>query len=278
MKMKIDELNTYESEQRGEALIFADIPNEAYHAGVGISSSAIRRFGESQLHAIEHVQETTPAMNFGTAAHAMLVEGDEAFNNDIAVLTGSPYTNANKELKKEYEERGLTVIKEAELNHIRGMKANMIEEGNMYLNPEGKLAEASFYWYEDEVLCKCRPDVLCPPLTKPYADNSVVVIDYKTTQSCDPKAFAGSVRKYGYDMQAAWYRRGMQKAGFKVQEFVFVAQEKVPPYAAKVFRITEEQMDIGWERMEGFLKDYKNYSKGGHLSIYNSPNIVDLIL
>ena len=77
--MKIDELNTYESEQRGEALIFADIPNEAYHAGVGISSSAIRRFGESQLHAIEHVQETTPAMNFGTAAHAMLVEGDEAF-------------------------------------------------------------------------------------------------------------------------------------------------------------------------------------------------------
>ena len=61
--MKIDELNTYESEQRGEALIFADIPNEAYHAGVGISSSAIRRFGESQLHAIEHVQETTPAMN-----------------------------------------------------------------------------------------------------------------------------------------------------------------------------------------------------------------------
>lgn len=276
--MKIEELKEYESEQRGEALIFANIPNEDYHAGVGISSSNIRRFGESQLHAIEHVQETTSAMKFGTAAHALLVEGEEAFNNDIAVITGSPYTNANKELRREYEERGLTVIKDSELTRIKGMKANMIDEGDMYLNPEGKLAEASFYWYEDDVLCKCRPDVLCPPISKPYPDDSVVVVDYKTTQSCDPKAFAGSVRKYGYDMQAAWYRRGMEKAGFKVHQFVFVAQEKVAPYACKVFIITEEQMDIGWQRMQGFLEDYKKYSKGGHLSIYNSPNIVDLVL
>ena len=56
------------------------------------------------------------------------------------------------------------------------------------------------------------------------------------------KEFAGSVRKYGYDIQAAWYKRGMEKAGFKVREFVFVAQEK-SVYAQKVFRMTEELMD-----------------------------------
>jgi hypothetical protein len=103
-------------------------------------------------------------------------------------------------------------------------------------------------------------------------------VDYKTTQSCDPVEFAYSVKKYGYDMQAAWYRRGMEKAGFKLNEFVFVAQEKVYPYASKVFIISEEQMNLGWEKMEGFLELYKNHSEGGHLSVYNSPNIVTLTL
>ena len=158
------------------------------------------------------------------------------------------------------------------------MNNNMIEEGRMYLDAEGKVAEASFYWYEGDVLCKCRPDVICPPVQKPYSANEIVVVDYKTTQSCHPKEFAGSVRKYGYDMQAAWYRRGMEKAGFKVKEFVFVAQEKKPPYASKVFRMTEELMEQGWDKMSGFLEEYANHGKGGHLSIYNSPNIVDLVL
>ena len=276
--MQIEELKDYKFEQKGDCFVFGDIPNSVYHAGPGLSSSYIRSFGRSQLHAVEHVQETTPAMNFGTAAHALLVEGEDEFNNTVAVIAGSPYTNANKELRKEYEERGLTVIKEAEMNDIKAMNDNMIEEGRMYLDAEGKVAEASFYWYEGDVLCKCRPDVICPPVQKPYGDNDIVVVDYKTTQSCHPKEFAGSVRKYGYDMQAAWYKRGMEKAGFKVREFVFVAQEKKVPYASKVFRMTEELMEQGWDNMSRFLEEYANHGKGGHLSIYNSPNIVDLVL
>lgn len=278
MKMEITELKEYDAIQKGDAIIIEKLPNSIYHAGPGLSSSNVRAFGRSQLHAVEHVQETTPAMNFGTAAHAMIVEGEEVFNEEIAVITGSPYTNANKELKAEYEERGLTVIKEAELKAIKGMKQNLIDEGVMYIEAEGRLAEASFYWYEGEILCKCRPDVLCPPIQKPHAENSIVAVDYKTTQSCHPKEFVGSVKKYGYDMQAAWYRRGLEKAGFKVKEFVFVAQEKVHPFASKVFRMKEEHMNRGWEMMEQYLEDYKNYEKGGHLSIYNSPNIVDLEL
>ena len=86
--MIIEELKEFESEQKGDTLVFSDIPNPVYHAGVGISSSKIRAFGKSQLHAVEKVQETTPAMNFGTAAHALLVEGEEAFNQTVAVVMG----------------------------------------------------------------------------------------------------------------------------------------------------------------------------------------------
>ena len=276
--MNIEELKNYKSQQRGDALVVPHIPNEDYHGGVGISSSFIRRFGESQLHAVEHKQKSTDAMTFGTAAHAMLVEGEDAFNKEITIIEGSPYTKAYKELKLGYEERGLTVIKQAELETIQGMKANMIYEGNAYLNAEGKIAESSFYWYEGDVLCKCRPDAICPPLKNPDTKNSIVVIDYKTTQSCDPYMFSRSVKKYGYDLQASWYRRGMQMAGYDVQEFVFVAQEKTYPFASKVFRLTKEQMDFSWSIMETYLDDYKEYKKGKPLTIYNSPSVVDLAI
>ena len=276
--MKIESLKNFESEQRGQALIYKDIPNEDYHAGVGISSSYIRRFGQSQLHAIEHKQESSPNLKFGTAAHALIVEGQEAFDKEVRVLTGSPYTKAYKEEKAEYEEQGFIVLKEDDVNLIQSMKDSMVYEGNAYLNAKGKVAEASIYWYEDDVLCKCRPDMLCPPLKEPNSDNKIVIIDYKTTISCEPFAFNKSVKKYGYDMQAAWYRRGLLMAGYDVEDFVFIAQEKVHPYASKVFRITKEQMDFGWTMMESYLSDYKEYQKGKPLSIYNSPNVVDLVL
>jgi hypothetical protein len=79
-------------------------------------------------------------------------------------------------------------------------------------------------------------------------------------------------------MQAAWYRRGMQKAGYEVKEFAFVAQEKVPPYASKVFIITDEQMDEAWSKMQVHLDDYNKYLDTGKVSIYNSENVVTLQL
>jgi hypothetical protein len=276
--MKIESLKNFASEQRGQALIYKDIPNEDYHAGVGISSSYIRRFGQSQLHAIEHKQESSPNLKFGTASHSLIVEGQEAFDKEVRVLTGSPYTKAYKEEKAEYEEQGFIVLKESEVETIQSMKDNMVYEGNAYLDAKGKIAEASVYWYEDDILCKCRPDMMCPPLKEPNSDNKIVIVDYKTTISCEPFAFNKSVKKYGYDMQAAWYRRGIQMAGYDVDDFVFIAQEKVHPYASKVFRITKEQMDFGWTMMESYLEDYKEYQKGKPLSIYNSANVVDLVL
>jgi len=276
--MKIESLKNFASEQRGQAHIYKDIPNEDYHAGVGISSSYIRRFGQSQLHAIEHKQESSPNLKFGTASHALLVEGQEAFDKEVKVITGSPYTKAYKEEKADYEEQGFIVLKESEAEIIHNMKDSMVYEGNAYLNAKGKIAEASIYWYEDDVLCKCRPDLMCPPLNEPNSDNKIVIVDYKTTVSCEPFAFNKSVKKYGYDMQAAWYRRGLLMAGYDVEDFMFIAQEKVHPYASKVFRITKEQIDFGWTMMENYLEEYKEYQKGKPLTIYNSPNVVDLVL
>ena len=67
-------------------------------------------------------------------------------------------------------------------------------------------------------------------------------------------------------------------AGYRVKEFVFVAQEKKLPYASKVFKITEQQMDKAWIKMSASLESYKKYLKGTKPTIHNSPNIVTLDL
>ncbi len=125
----------------------------------------------------------TPFPTRNVVIHSLLVKGQEAFDKEVVVITGSPYTKANKELKEEYEKRGLTVIKEADVELIHGMKDKMIYEGNAYLDAKGKVPESSFYWYEDDVLCKCRPDLICPPLDNPNSKDEIVIVDYKTTQS-----------------------------------------------------------------------------------------------
>ena len=274
----IEELKQYQPKQRGKAWVCDDIPNKDYHKGIGISSSFIRRFGESQLHAIEHKQKTTPAMEFGTAAHSLLVEGQEAFDKEVWVMSGSPYTKAYKEEKAEQESYDRIVLKEDDANTIFKMKDKMIYEGNAYLDAKGKVAESSFYWYEDDVLCKCRPDLICPPLDNPNSTDEIVIVDYKTTQSVEPYSFAMSVKKFRYDLQASFYRRGIEAAGYKVDSFVFVAQDKTYPYASKVFVMTKEQMDFGWSIMQTYLENYKEYQKGKTLSVYNSPNVVELVL
>jgi hypothetical protein len=274
---QIPELLEYDPIEKGDAIVIREIPNELYHSELGISSSFVRKFGESQIHAVETEQETTPAMNFGTAAHYMLVEGEAVFNDNVGVIVGSPYTKVNKELKQDFIQRGLVAINEKDYLDIEGMRSNIIPEADMYLNGEGKIAEASFYWYEDDVLCKCRPDVICNP-QGPHQDFEIVAVDYKTTYSCSPESFLESVLKYGYAQQAAWYRRGLEAAGYRVKEFVFVAQEKKEPYASKIFKITDKQMDKAWLDMKDMLESYKKYLKGTKPTIHNSPNIVTLEL
>ena len=270
----------------GDAIYFPDMEHNFYHEVPGISSSKIRRFGQSQLHAFEEENETTPAMKFGTAAHSLIVEGEEAFVNNVVCLTGSPYTNANKELKKEYEGRGLTVITAQEKDTLYSMKEALIPEGIKHLSAdEGEYPsmfnspfERAIFWWEQDLLLKVKSDVLRYPVNMPHKSNSIILVDYKTTADCSVKGFTSSIRKYQYDLQAAWYKRGFEKAGFNVVDFIFVAQEKKKPFASKIFRMGQTDMDSGWQRMGSLLTEYNAVLNGKETTIYNSPSIVDIDL
>ena len=270
----------------GDAIYFPDMDNAYYHRSKGVSSSTLRRFRQSQLHAMQEVVEPTTAMQIGSAAHSLIVEGENAFNKEVAVISGSPYTNANKQLKRDYLDRGMLVITQDKRDMLFQMKDNLIEEARKFLDVDQgeypgvfvKPYENALYWWEQDVLLKLRSDVIRYPVIQPYSDESIVVIDYKTTSDCSVSGFTRSIRRYQYDLQAAFYRRGYQKAGFKVEDFLFVAQETKHPYATKIFKMNDEDMDRGWEQLEKSLVDFKTVKDGEKPSIYNSPNIVEVML
>ena len=262
--MKIpDMLENFEHVIIGDVAYFPNLDNNTYHNGPGISSSNIRRFSQSQLHALEEVIEQTPALNFGSAAHSLVVEGEGAFFSDVVTITGSPYTNTNKALKQESLAKGLSVISEKERDTIYSMKNSLITEARAYLNPENEYPsafdspyEVTLYWYEQGLLCKTRADVIINPFDKPHGENAIVLVDYKTTSDCSVRGFTNSVRRFSYDLQAAWYKRGFERAGFQVHDFVFVAQEKKTPYASKVFKMNHTDMEIGWNFLSDYLESY----------------------
>jgi len=281
-----ESLQSHQHVAIGDAIYFPDMDNAYYHRSKGVSSSTLRRFRQSQLHAMQEVVEPTTAMQIGSAAHSLIVEGENAFNKEVAVISGSPYTNANKQLKRDYLDRGMLVITQDKRDMLFQMKDNLIEEARKFLDVDQgeypgvfvKPYENALYWWEQDVLLKLRSDVIRYPVIQPYSDESIVVIDYKTTSDCSVSGFTRSIRRYQYDLQAAFYRRGYQKAGFKVEDFLFVAQETKHPYATKIFKMNDEDMDRGWEQLEKSLVDFKAVKDGEKPSIYNSPNIVEVML
>ena len=281
-----DSLKDHQHVAIGDAIYFPDMDNAYYHQSPGVSSSTLRRFRQSQLHAMQEVVEPTTAMQIGSAAHSLIVEGENAFNKEVAVISGSPYTNANKQLKRDYLDRGMLVITQDKRDMLFQMKDNLIEEARKFLDVDQgeypgvfvKPYENALYWWEQDVLLKLRSDVIRYPVIQPYSDESIVVIDYKTTSDCSVSGFTRSIRRYQYDLQAAFYRRGYQRAGFKVEDFLFVAQETKHPYATKIFKMNDEDMDRGWEQLEKSLVDFKAVKDGEKPSIYNSPNIVEVML
>ena len=276
-------LENFEHVIIGDVAYFPNLDNNTYHNGPGISSSNIRRFSQSQLHALEEVIEQTPAMMFGSAAHSLIVEGEAAFFSDVVTIIGSPYTNTNKQLKKDSLAKGLSVITEEQRDTIYSMNNSLVQEAEPYLRPGEDYPqvfkspkEVSIYWYEQDLLCKTRADVVCNAFDNNFGADAIVLVDYKTTSDCSVRGFTNSVRRYSYDLQAAWYKRGFERAGFKVADFVFVAQEKKPPYANKVFKMNHADMEIGWNFLSGYLDDYNNMLAGKPATIYNSPNVVEL--
>lgn len=231
-----------------------------YNEAEGIRRSDLWKMEESPEKfrwCLEHPVEQTPAMAFGSACHKMVLEPD-TFGEEFAVAPNvDKRTNAGKEAWAKFtaENEGKTYLTADNAAVMEEMKKALsrcpLAKKLMYGKGEN---ETPFFWTDPETgeKCKVKVDRIATWKRRKY------VIDYKTTRCAETNRFNSDMWKMGYYMQAAMYTEGVQRARKmrKRPGFLFVAQEKDPPYSVNVIEVSEEVMKAGDAKFHELLEKY----------------------
>lgn len=227
------------------------MPSDAYHGGPGIGSSMLKtaHFKSMQHFHAGHVaddvteEKESQALRMGTMCHLAILEG-EKFKDMYVVepefwglTTKGERTNSmNCKEVKEKRQRwlsdlapGTVVVTKEERDTLVGMIEALLRHPVAAGLLAGGFPEVSGYAVCEEtgLLMKMRADLL--------RDDGIIV-DYKTTRDASPRWWPRQAATLGYHIQAGYYRRiaNVINGTPKENRFVFIAQEKVAPYAVTV--------------------------------------------
>jgi hypothetical protein len=214
-----------------------DLTNKEYHAHPAISSSDVKAVHTKSLaHWKGKVRKETSAFALGSAVHALVLEPEKKL-----VRRGPEDRRGDKWKKAQLaaDLDGQILLPEAEFD-LAARIADAVREHHpaaMYLNSRNLVAEASFFGIDPAtgVEIKCRPDGFLPDIG--------VVFDLKTTTDASPDGFPRELRKYAYDVQAAFYLRALRAAGHEAEFFVFMAVEKEAPHAVCLHALTDRYLE-----------------------------------
>lgn len=228
----------------------------------GIRRSDLWLMERSPLHfkyRMENPQEQTAAMRFGSAYHKYVLER-ESFDDEYYVIPDvDRRTKAGKEALRAIEEAnpGKTGITADEFEQIQDMRTMLVADQRTrpYIEAiESKEArtEVAFCWEDDQTgeTCKCKADLIIDEGYNP------TIVDFKTCGSCEYGAFRADAKKYGYPFQAGMYCEGIDKCTMEKHDFTFIAQEKTPPYAPRIFYLDEDDIEKGKHKFHELLQKY----------------------
>ncbi len=104
-------------------------------------------------------------------------------------------------------------------------------------------SERTIIWQEDNgVWCRARADWL--------SDDRAQIDDYKTTSgTANPETFSRSIFDRGYDVQAAFYLRGLRHLFGVDARFRFIVQETEPPFALSVIALGPDALTLAEKKV-----------------------------
>ena len=230
-----------------------DVPELDYHAGMGadepsLSVSGAKRILDSPAR-FRWERDNPPAkkvFDFGHAAHKkVLGVGLDvvACPPDLLASNGAASTTKAKEWIAQAKADGKVVLSAKDIAVIDAMAHALDASEAADLFREGQ-PEVSMLWRDKEtnVLLRGRADWITTYHGVP------LIVDYKTTGTANPEAFAWEAGRLDYPMQDDWYREGAEACTGDPHGFVFVAQEKTEPYLVSVIELDDETREIGAQR------------------------------
>lgn len=249
-----------------------------YDAAEGVRRSALWRMHESPEKYrwfLDHPEPETPALTFGSAAHKMLLEPD-GFYDEFAI---APDVDRRTKAGREEYERfvkdalGKDIITVDEFNQIVDM-TNKVKSIPYVQKLLAGQHETPLFWTDEDTgeRCKVKLDMLAD------VDGVLTVADYKTANSAETNVFVNKMYQLGYHLQAFMYTEAVMKCmGLDERpDFIFVVQEKKPPFACNVIQVTDDVMLAGMDTFReliGMLHQCKSMDYWpGYNGMFDEPN------
>jgi hypothetical protein len=260
-----------------------DLPDHIYHAdpvpGRSLSSTGARKLLPPNCPAKfaywrEH-PEQKPEFDYGKAAHLYVLGAGPP----IDVVDAADWrTKAAREQMVASYAAGRVPLLTADHDRVVAM-ADAVRQhpiaGRMF-NPEHGQPEQSLFWVDRStgVWCRARLDWLPAARTS----GRLILADYKTCNRADLDSVQRAIATYGYHQQAAFYLAGARALGLAEDfAFVFVMQEKDPPYLVSVVEPDAAALRIGRLLNRGALELYAECARTGRWPGY-SDEVVRLPL
>lgn len=245
-----------------------------YRQHPGISRSELwmlreLRTPEKFLYALQNPEAPTPAMIFGQVLHKLLLEPFTFGDEFVIAPAVDRRTKEGKAVYAEFlEQKGDRIgIAKEDFDIATAMVQKALATPFVSRLLKGE-REKPIFWTDEAtgIECKARLDVLTEIGGEP------VIVDYKTTSDASDEGFARSAVKYGYDLQDAFYSEGIKALTGKQPKFIFIAQEKIAPYALNIFEADPLMYRRGYDMFRELLGQYRECSDTQNWYGYLGPD------
>lgn len=238
-----------------------DIPMSVYHsdccAGPSVSASVLwkllnecpaRMWATYYGNPDREPDETTKALNFGKAAHALAL-GEPEFAANFVVcphdkLNANPGKQWNDAWKASVADgtEKRTLVRADDFQTVKAMAAALRKSPQVGGAFTGGKPEQSLIWQDAEtgIWLKSRPDYL------PDDPTTAFLQQFKTAESIKPRVLAANAFKYGYHIGAAMEVDAVRAImAAEPLGIAHIVQEKEAPYLAELRMFTPDQIDYG---------------------------------
>lgn len=244
--------------------IYPDVPEADYHARrfgprESLSSTEAKRVLKAPAlfrYHRDHGQDPRPEFDLGHVAHTLVLGvGLPVWVHDHDSLR----TKAAREEVAEHRAAGEVPIVRDDWEAMTALADSVLTHpvaGPLF---EAGTPEQSIYATDSAtgVWMRGRVDWTT------QSEGSPLLVDLKTTVSADPSEFSRSVVRYGYDLQAAWYRMIWAQATGRKPHFVHVLAEKKAPFLVSVVELDQDFLEVGEIHARSALDSYARCMASG---------------
>ena len=258
--------------------IIKDMPAEDYFAAPGVSKSSLDDFAKCPAYynarktGLIH-RTTTPAMEFGTLLHSLVLLGRADFHvkpDDMTFASkdGKAWrdAHADKPILKSETASKLQAMASAILRHPHA--APLFGKGHSEVSMFGTHKETG-------LAIKGRADWVGE---MPHGKHRIV--DIKTCEDASNSGFAKSIASYRYHVQAAMYLELANQNGLQCDDFYFIAIEKGEVPLINVRLLKSDAVELGKVTLDAQLRELKACMESGVWPDYSGasavPQLIDL--